>query len=119
MKLTDKVISFFPDKLPAQTSEYLKKLEVRHLLTMSSGHDVDPTKAVFKDKGIDWVEAFFTEPLVHEPGTFFVYNSLGTYMLSAIVQKVTGEKVIDYLYKTVVGQITENGEYTSIIGLDF
>ena len=98
LKLTDKVISFFPDKLPAQTSEYLKKLEVRHLLTMSSGHDVDPTKAVFKDKGIDWVEAFFTEPLVHEPGTFFVYNSLGTYMLSAIVQKVTGEKVIDYLY---------------------
>ena len=98
LKLTDKVISFFPDKLPAQTSVYLKKLEVRHLLTMSSGHDVDPTKAVFKDKGIDWVEAFFTEPLVHEPGTFFVYNSLGTYMLSAIVQKVTGEKVIDYLY---------------------
>ena len=36
-------------------------------------------------------------PVVHEPGTFYLYNSLGTYMLSAIVQKVTGEKVVDYL----------------------
>lgn len=34
----------------------------------------------------------------HKPGTFYTYNSLGTYMLSAIVQKVTGEKVVDYLY---------------------
>ncbi len=48
--------------------------------------------------GADWVEAFLAHPFVHEPGTFFWYNSMGTYMLSAIVQKVTGEKIIDYLY---------------------
>jgi CubicO group peptidase (beta-lactamase class C family) len=44
------------------------------------------------------VQGFLAAPFVHEPGTFFVYNSLGTYVLSAIVQKVTGEKLIDYLY---------------------
>lgn len=42
LKVTDKVISFFPDQLPAEVSPYLKELEIRHLLTMSSGHDVDP-----------------------------------------------------------------------------
>ena len=46
LKVTDKVISFFPDQLPAEVSPYLKELEIRHLLTMSSGHDVDPTALV-------------------------------------------------------------------------
>ena len=100
MKVTDKVISFFPDQLPAEVSPYLKELEIRHLLTMSSGHDVDPT-ALVRQKGnekADWAKLFLSAPLVHKPGTYFVYNSLGTYMLSAIIQKVTGEKVINYLY---------------------
>lgn len=96
LSLSDKVISFFPDKLPSEVSDNLKKMEVRHLLTMSSGHDVEPSFRALGE-GADWVEAFLAHPFVHEPGTFFVYNSLGTYMLSAIVQKVTGEKVIDYL----------------------
>ena len=67
---------------------------------MSSGHDVDPT-ALVRQKGnekADWAKLFLSAPLVHKPGTYFVYNSLGTYMLSAIIQKVTGEKVINYLY---------------------
>lgn len=100
LKVTDKVISFFPDKLPAEVSPYLKELEIRHLLTMSSGHAVDPT-ALVRQKGneeADWVAIFLAAPLEHKPGTYFEYNSLGTYMLSAIIQKVTGEKVIDYLY---------------------
>ncbi|RHO74885.1 class C beta-lactamase-related serine hydrolase [Parabacteroides sp. AF48-14] len=97
LKVTDKVISFFPDKLPAEISPNLKNMEIRHLLTMSCGHDADPTGLVRKQEGTDWVQGFLAIPVVHEPGTFFVYNSLGTYMLSAIVQKVTGQKVIDYL----------------------
>jgi hypothetical protein len=43
------------------------------------------------------VKSFFATPIVKEPGTTFLYNTLATYMVSAIVQKVTGEKVIDYL----------------------
>lgn len=97
LKVTDKVVSFFPDKLPAEVSENLKNMEVRHLLTMSTGHDVEPSRKNMAE-GQDWVEFFLAAPVVHEPGTFFVYNSMATYMLSAIVQKVTGEKLIDYLY---------------------
>ena len=93
--LTDKVIDYFPDKLPAEVSENLKSMTVRDLLTMSCGHDVEPSFRGAPDQ--DWVTAFFAHPVVHEPGTFYLYNSLGTYMLSAIVQQVTGEKVVDYL----------------------
>lgn len=96
MALTDKVIDFFPDKLPVEVSDNLKAMTVRDLLTMTCGHDEEP--ATRREGGnVDWVEAFLAHPVVHEPGTFYLYNSLGTYMLSAIVQKVTGEKVVDYL----------------------
>lgn len=96
LSLSDKVVDLFPDKLPAEVSENLKKVEVRHLLTMSGGHDTEPSFRKLAE-GTDWVEAFLAHPFEHEPGTYFWYNSMGTYMLSAIVQKVTGEKVIDYL----------------------
>ena len=95
LALTDKVIDFFPDKLPAEVSDNLKAMTVRDLLTMSCGHDEEPTGQRGQD--VDWVQAFLAWPVVHEPGTFYLYNSLGTYMCSAIVQKVTGEKVVDYL----------------------
>ena len=95
LALTDKVIEFFPDKLPADVSENLKAMTIRDLLTMSCGHDVEPSWRDANEQ--DWVTAFLAHPVVHEPGTFYLYNSLGTYMLSAIVQQVTGEKVVDYL----------------------
>lgn len=94
MALTDKVVDYFPDKLPAQVSSNLKAMTVRDLLTMSCGHDVEPS---FRGAQQDWVSAFLAHPVIHEPGKFYLYNSPGTYMLSAIVQKVTGEKVVDYL----------------------
>ena len=94
LDLTDKVIDNFPDKLPADVSDNLKAMTVRDLLTMTCGHDVEPS---FRGENVDWVEAFLAHPVEHEPGTFYLYNSLGTYMCSAIVQQVTGEKVVDYL----------------------
>lgn len=97
LKVSDKVISFFPDKLPAEVTPYLRELEVRHLLTMTVGHDIDPTRAVRADVDKDWVEAFLAYPIEHKPGTEYVYNSVATYMLSAIVQQLTGQRVIDYL----------------------
>ena len=96
ISLSDKVISFFPDRLPAEISENLRKMEVRHLLSMSTGHDYAPDRHKM-GADADWIKGFYAEPVLHEPGSFFVYNSLATYMLSAIVQKVTGEKVVDYL----------------------
>lgn len=98
LSVTDKVISFFPDRLPATLSEEWQTMEIRHLLTMSTGHDVDPTDKIRSSGRGEWVKEFLATPLAHAPGTVHVYNSMATYMLSAIVQQVTGQRVIDYLY---------------------
>ena len=104
MRLTDKVADYFPDKLvdgnPCEAT-------VEDLLMMAGGHDTDPTYMVLErdnknmrsslKDGADIAETFFSHPFVHEHGTTFRYNSLGSYILSAIVTKVTGESVLDYL----------------------
>ena len=58
---------------------------------MSTGHDQDTTGASRAGSEEHWVRAFLAQPVEHEPGTHFVYNSGATYMVSAIVQKVTGQ----------------------------
>ena len=92
LSLDDKVISFFPDKLPDSVSGNLKNMEVRHLLSMSCGHDRDRLDLV-RSSDEDWVGQFLSYPVVHAPGKVFVYNNLASYMLSAIVQRVSGQKV--------------------------
>lgn len=96
LSVEDKVISFFPDLVPNPMPPYLADLKVKHLLSMTVGQEPDPTVAVVSS-GDNWVKAFLETPIKDEPGSTFLYNSAGTYMLSAIVTKVTGEKVIDYL----------------------
>ncbi len=91
----DPVVSFFPDELPSSVSDHLAALRVKHLLTMSVGHATDSTPRIVWQE--DWVKAFLALPIENPPGSAFLYNSGATYMLSAIVQKVSGQKAIDYL----------------------
>jgi CubicO group peptidase (beta-lactamase class C family) len=95
LRLTDKVISFFPGEIPDSITANLASLTIKDVLIMSDGMDPDPSPLARKSK--NWVKAFLTNPIIYKPGTVFLYNSLGTFMLSAIVQKVTGQKVVDYL----------------------
>ena len=97
LAVDNKVISFFPDQLPDTLSPFLAEMTVRDLLTMSAGQSPDPTGTIASSDSDDWVASFLALPVVKEPGTVFLYNSMATFMLSAIVQKVTGQKVIDYL----------------------
>jgi CubicO group peptidase (beta-lactamase class C family) len=96
LSVNDKVISFFPAQLPDTVSTNLSELTVKDLLSMSVGQQPDPTALAITGES-PWVSSFMRMPIVHKPGTKFLYNSLGSYMLSAIVQKVTGERVVDYL----------------------
>ena len=95
LKVEDPVISFFPDELPASISENLAALKVKHLLTMSVGHAKDSTPIITQTD--NWVKTFLALPIANPPGSTFLYNSGATYMLSAIVQKLTGQQVHDYL----------------------
>lgn len=108
LKLDDKVIHFFPDDLPGRLPPYLADLTVKDALMMSDGQQPDPTASVVVDT--NWARKFFATPILHEPGTTFLYNSAGTYMLAAIVQKVTGETVLNYLKPRLFEPLAITGE---------
>lgn len=94
LSLDDPILKFFPAEAPAEPSNNLKAMRVRDLLSMSGGHDVEPKFAISEGPS---VKAFLAHPVTHKPGTWFRYNTPGSYMLSAIVTKATGQKVVDFL----------------------
>lgn len=97
LTVEDKVISFFPDDLPAEISDNLAAMRVHDLLSMSTGHHEDTTRYMHERADGNWIREFLERPVEHEPGTYFVYNSGATYMLSAVIQKLTGMRLLDYL----------------------
>lgn len=97
LSLTDKVLSFFPEEAPANPSENLQAMEVRHLLTMNTGQHNEP--AVRGEK--EFVKAFLNWPVEHKPGTWFRYNSNASHMLGNIIYKVTGRTFMDILQQHI------------------
>ncbi len=93
LKLDDRVLKFFPADAPANPSDNLKAMTVRDLLTMSSGQSVEPKAA----GGGPSVKQFLAQPVPYQPGTHFLYNTMGSYVLSAIVTRVTGQTTLEYL----------------------
>jgi hypothetical protein len=96
LNVDDQVISLFPDYLPADVTENLRKMKIRHLLSMNTGHDEDTTPKM-REGTESWIKTFFAVPVVHAPGSHFLYNSGATYMLGAIVKKITGQDLEDFL----------------------
>ena len=92
IKTSDRLIDFFPELLSNPPCENMRKITVKHMLTMNTGHKVEATR-----QDDCWEQAFLHSYIEYEPGTHFMYNTFATYMLSAIVQKVTGRKLLDYL----------------------
>lgn len=97
LTVNDPVLKFFPGEAPANPSKHLKAMRVRHLLSMNTGHKEDTTLHVFRGEDDNWPRAFLSLPVEYRPGTWFVYNTAATYMLSAIITKLTGEPLLDYL----------------------
>ena len=98
-KLTvdDLVLSFFPEDAPTDVNPNLKSMRVRDLLSMSTGHDASDLGTFSFQSEQKLTREFLALPVKHRPGTHFLYNTPATYMCSAIVQKVTGEKIVNYL----------------------
>lgn len=97
LTVDDPVLKFFPDDTPSSPNENLKFMRVRHLLSMNTGHKEDTTRHVFQGKDDNWARTFLSLPVEYQPGTWFVYNTAATYMLSAIITKLTGESLLEYL----------------------
>ena len=97
LSVHDQVISFFPDAAPEEPTWQLEAMRVRDLLSMSTGHIGEDLRAFSFDSDSPLPQAFLHLPVAHKPGTHFNYNTPASYMLSAIVQEVTGENLLDYL----------------------
>ena len=97
ISLGDKVISFFPEDLPDNVDAKLSSMEIRHLLTMSTGHERETIPGMFQVPDGDWPRGFLSQKLTWEPGEQFMYNTGATYMLSAILQSQTGMTLLEYL----------------------
>lgn len=97
LDVDDKVLGFFPDESPEKPSEYLQQMTIKDLLTMSSGFSRDYLAPIRSKSVKEGVRAILASPVVYEPGSKFKYNSSNTYLLSAIITKVTGRTTEDYL----------------------
>lgn len=99
LKLTDKVVDYFKEEIAGQEEKVcqnMKEVTVRHLLTMNTGQ-TNPEDGLFEDFRKDWCLSFLTSPVEKEPGSWFLYNTRSTYILSAILQKLTGQGLLAYL----------------------
>lgn len=97
LRLEDRVATFFPEYLPDTVSKDLADMNVKHLLTMASGVKPDWN---LRSRRTDWIRGFLEKPVV-APGTKYAYDSMVSYMLCAIVQRVTGKKVTEYLQERI------------------
>jgi CubicO group peptidase (beta-lactamase class C family) len=91
--INDEVLKYFPEEAPSEPSANLKAMRIRDLLRMSTGQEngvpSDPDKISAK--------AFLANPVPHTPGTYFHYDNAAAFMLSAIIQKQTGQTAQEYL----------------------
>ncbi len=94
LRLDDTAASFFPEYLPKDPSPYTLRATVRDLLRMATHNEQNS----YDWGDPDFVKTFFdNDQPKHEPGTIFHYDTAGTTVLMAIVEKLTGKKILEYL----------------------
>ncbi len=91
------VLSYFPELDADVTDERSRRMRVRHVLAMASGHREETLERARAADPDDLVRGFLLTPPDEEPGTVFAYNQPCTYTLAAIVRRVTGGSLVDWL----------------------
>ena len=105
----DRVCEFFPRYIDSSADQRVYSITIEHLLTMTSGaYLVNEATVNFQS---DWVRYFLNTTLASFPGEKFNYNSINTYMLSAILRKVTGMGLIEYLTPRLLEPLGIEGAY--------
>lgn len=105
LSLDDSIVKFFPEYVPNtyEAHPWLLATTIRDMLSMRSCH-ASTTYDKFSSK-TDWVKSFFTVAPTHKPGTVFHYDTSATHTLCALVEKLTGMKMLDYLRNKVLNEI--------------
>ena len=94
LSLEDKIIDYFPEKVPANVHPYIADMTIRNMLMMRTCHE----KTTYKlDMETDWVESFFTTSPTHPAGTVFHYDTSSAHTLCALAEKLSGMDMLDYI----------------------
>lgn len=100
ISLDDRITKYFPE-FPAK-HEYIEKTTIRDMLMMRSPHDYTTYK---QHPEMNWVESWFKTLPTHEPGTVFAYDTSATHTLGALVEKLSGKSLLDYLRGVCLDEI--------------
>ncbi len=97
--LEDRVLDWFGEDAPAAASENLKRMKLRHLLTMTLGMERQLLQSEMRHamEDRDWVSFVLSQQVVREPGSVFCYNNAGPYLLGVLIQRRTGLVLEEYL----------------------
>ena len=119
LSVDDRVAPFFPEHLPDEVSDNLAAMTVRDLLTMTTGHTDDPVR--LRSILTSGLTAFFAAPVDKQPGTHFFYNTAATYVLSALVQQLSGRTTLELVRERLFDPlgITEATWPSSAEGITF
>ena len=104
LRLDEPVLDIFPDQAPENPSEYLKLLSVRDVLCMGCGMDTMPVPSR------EWIRDFLHTPVLHKPGTTYMYNSFGSTLLGAMVRQRSGLGLHDYLKPRLFDKLGIDGD---------
>ena len=96
LSLSDPIYKFFPEEKPLLLSPRTRAITVEHLLTMTSGVAFNEPGAVVET---EWIRSFLESSVAFAPGKKFAYNSMNSYMLAAIVTRITQGSLSDFLKK--------------------
>lgn len=94
LSLSDRIVSYFPEKIEGQPHPYLAAMTIENMLMMRTCY-ASTTYNKF-DMNSDWVGSFFTAVPTHKPGTVFHYDTSSAHVLAALVEKISGKKLWDY-----------------------
>lgn len=107
LSLDDQIVKYFPEYTPEDAHEWLTQMTIRDMLTMRTCHK----STTYKLNGNNhWVRSFFITPPDHAPGEIFKYDTSSAHTLAALVKKLTGKGVLDYLREVYLDRIGFSGE---------
>ena len=103
IRLEDKICQYFPEYLPGEVHPWLEEMTIKDMLRMETCHNMTTYKKTSTTE--NWVRSFFQTVPTHRPGQIFMYDTSASHTLCALVEKLTGQKLLDFLKDRILRQI--------------
>ena len=110
--LDDKIVDYFPDDVPDDVLPAIRQQTIRNMLMMSTGYL--PSCGNWFIDHEDRVKFYFShnrecnrspKEFSKYPGAFYDYDSTGTFILGAMVERLTGKSLEAYLREKLFDKI--------------